>query len=291
MKEALAPFRVDIFDDNDVHTIFSDSVEKYDLLNGINKLLFLFSGGKDATFGLTMLIEYLNTNNLDIDLDVLMITYPLHVYFNENGEKHSIYRETVDYWKKQNINLKIIEPDDDDLPDADKYGCHKCKNVRMDAVSDFILNNVALLNNTAIVTGYTLYDAHAYMQEFAAISNYTYDLEYIKDELMKIKVLNYLHKVQIKEFLTNGMRIVRPLLQFKEDDISKYLTENSIPFINVPCKVSEHKIKRQYFKILNKMGADLNISYSGLLDFLKLNGVKYPKNFNDISTIFNFTDC
>ncbi|MCP4023390.1 MAG: hypothetical protein GY729_16215 [Desulfobacteraceae bacterium] len=286
-----AELKKESINQSDEYALFEESVESFGLLNGIDKILFLFSGGKDATFGLTMLTKYLKAHDLNIDLNILMITYPLHVYFHKNGIRRDIYQDTLDYWKTKNVHLSAIEPEEEDLPNFNTSGCHICKRVRMEAVTKFISKHIAVSENTAIVTGYTLYDAHAYMQEFSTTTNYTYDVNVIKNPKMKNKMLNYLHKMQIKENLSNGMQIIRPLLQFKEDVIRAYLAERNIPFINVPCKVADYKPKRQMFKLLNEMSGDLNITYGGLMNFLDSKGVVFPKNFNDISSKFDFTDC
>lgn len=145
--------------------------------------------------------------------------------------------------------------------------------------------------NIAIATGYTLYDAHAYLQEFALISNYTYDVNKIEDPSLKRKMLNCLHKIKMKETLPNGIRMIRPLLKFKENTIRDYLNYKDIPFVNVPCKVADYKPKRMIFKTLNEMTNELKITYDGLLSFLDKHSVNFPEDFDDIAAGTNFTDC
>ncbi len=35
-----------------LYATFCETIEKYDLFDGIDRIIFLFSGGKDATLGL-----------------------------------------------------------------------------------------------------------------------------------------------------------------------------------------------------------------------------------------------
>ena len=39
-----------------LYSVFCETVAKYELLSGIEKIVFLFSGGKDATLGLFFLL-------------------------------------------------------------------------------------------------------------------------------------------------------------------------------------------------------------------------------------------
>lgn len=275
----------------EVQRNFADGIENFDLLDGINNVVFLFSGGKDATFGLELLGNYVRSKKLDINLMALMINYPLHVYFDENGEMRDSYRKSLEYWESKDLTFHIIKPSHEDLPDSAKTECPLCKKVRMDAVQKVLAEVVESNERTAIVTGYTLYDAHAYMQEFTVLTDYTYEIEQIENPAIRNKVLNYLHKMRIKENLPNGLSIIRPLLKFKENTIRAYLSSRNIPFVDVPCKAADFKPKRLLFKTLNEMTNELAITYDGLLMFLEKHKVNFPENFRDISTQSYFSDC
>jgi tRNA(Ile)-lysidine synthase TilS/MesJ len=274
-----------------VREMFSETIEKFRLLEGINRLLFLFSGGKDATFGLKLLSEYIRESELDIKVEALMITYPKHVYYTYEDLRNDVFEQSLNFWSDQGVDLKIINPPVQDIQNNRAYGCGECKKVRMSMVETFIRESGIDRKGMAIVTGYTLFDAHAYIQEFGLVTNYSYQLDHDLLPEQKNKILNCLHKMRIQETLPSGVKILRPLLIFKEDTIKHYLKENDIPFINVPCNIADFKPKRNIFKTLNEMSSDLNITYDGLMAFLERNAVVFPEDFQDISNMYNFTDC
>ncbi len=274
-----------------VQKMFAETIEGFNLLRNINRILFLFSGGKDATFGLKLLSEYIRESELDIRVEALMITYPKHVYYTYAAIRNDVFERSLDFWKDQGVDLKIVNPPVQDIQNNKAYGCGECKKVRMSAVETFIRESGIDRKGAAIVTGYTLFDAHAYIQEFGLITNYSYQLDHNLLPEKKNKILNCLHKMRIQETLPVGAKILRPLLIFKEDTIKHYLNANDIPYIDVPCNVADYKPKRTIFKTLNEMSSDLNITYDGLMAFLKRNAVVFPEDFQDISNMYNFTDC
>ncbi|MGE5626896.1 MAG: hypothetical protein ACM3X7_02135 [Solirubrobacterales bacterium] len=273
-----------------LYTIFSETMKKYELLEGTEDIIFLFSGGKDATIGLYFLNQYIKRNDLDLNLRAVMVTYPTHVYFHEDGRETECFTSTKNFWKAQGVNLEVFISDTEDLRDGEVNGCKICKSARKQIVDKY-LNNATNKKKTAIVTGYTLYDILAYMDEISLVSNYNFKVSELKDKKAIKRVDNCLHKMKIKEDLPNGFRIIRPLAVFNEDDILEYVKENSIPYVNRPCKVSTAKHKRAYFKVLNIASPINNVSYEGVLNFLSKNEIEMPQNFDDIEYGNYFTDC
>jgi len=270
--------------------LFSNTIERYDLLEGIENVVYLFSGGKDATFGLYFINKYIKEKGLGVKLNAIMVTYPLHVYFEEDGKEADCYSRTKKFWKDQGVNLEVFISKEEDLKDGAIDGCKICKSARKKIVDNY-LNNVSMSEKTAIVTGYTLYDILAYMDEYCLVTNYNFDTSDIFDKKIINRIQNCLHKMKIKEELPNGFRIIRPLAVFKEDDILNYINAHSIPYTSRPCKVSSFKHKRAYFKVLNLASQINNSSYEGVMEFLSKNNVDLPNTFEDISYDNFFTDC
>jgi predicted phosphoadenosine phosphosulfate sulfurtransferase len=106
-----------------VREMFSETIEKFRLLEGINRLLFLFSGGKDATFGLKLLSEYIRESELDIKVEALMITYPKHVYYTYEDLRNDVFEQSLNFWSDQGVDLKIINPPVQDIQNNRAYGC------------------------------------------------------------------------------------------------------------------------------------------------------------------------
>jgi tRNA(Ile)-lysidine synthase TilS/MesJ len=265
-------------------------MKRYKLIEGMNRLVFLFSGGKDATFGLYMLKRYLDEYKISIKLDVVLVTYPQHVYFNENGTDTECYKDLKRYWKERGVKIKEFVSDTKDLDAGVANGCKICKGARK-SIIDPVLTEIEDKQTTAIVTGYTLYDALAYLDELCLVSNYNFDMKSISDQQTIQRINNCLHKMQIAENLPNGFRIIRPLVVNKESDILKFIKERKLPYINIPCNVAPLKHKRAYFDVLHLADHITNATYEGLMSFLATQGVEIPKKFDDIQFENYFTDC
>ncbi|MDR1461371.1 MAG: hypothetical protein LBI78_06990 [Campylobacteraceae bacterium] len=183
-----------------------------------------------------------------------MVTYPLHVYFMEDGSPAKCYTDTINYWQSRGINIQVFTPDFNDFTNDELYPCKICKNGRKYYVDPFIekySKSMGGATRIGIVTGYTLYDALAYMDEILLVSNFQYT-NVTKADNVKIqnRVKNCLHKMKAKEELPNGLVIIRPLINMHENKVVEYLLEEGIPYINRPCVVAKDKHKREILKRL-----------------------------------------
>ncbi len=275
---------------DEMYEMFCDTVEKFELLNGIENIVFLFSGGKDATFALYLLNRYIKDNSLVLPLKAVMITYPTHVYFEKDGSETDNFKEVTEFWRREGVEFLAFQSNRQDLAEGDVDGCKICKGARKELVDTF-LDAVADKETTALVTGYTLGDILAYLNEYCLVSNFNFDISSFSDDKTVRRITNCLHKMNIKEVLPNGFRLIRPLVVFKENDILHYLKENQIPYINRPCKVAPFKHKRAYFNVLNLVESINHTTYEGILGFLSKHNVKFPEQFDDISYSNFFTDC
>lgn len=273
-----------------LYSIFCETVAKYELLSEIEKVVFLFSGGKDATLGLFFLNKYIKERNLPISLEALMVAYPKHVYYIEDGTEADCFVETKRFWKEQQVSVKIFDSKECDFKDGEKGACKICKNARK-AIVDKYLDFYIESGNTAIVTGYTLYDALAYMDEICLASNFDFNNISPNDAVIINRVKNCLHKMKAKEKLPNGLTIIRPLIAMKENMIMDAVIDLNIPYINRGCKVATNKHKREYFKVLNVAEPIDNTTYEGLLSFLAKINIDLPETFEDVELGNYFTDC
>lgn len=273
-----------------LYSLFCKTVAKYELLSGIEKVVFLFSGGKDATLGLFFLNKYIKEKKLPISLEALMVAYPKHVYYLEDRTEADCFVETKKFWEEQQVNVKVFDSKECDFKDDEKGACKICKNARK-AIVDRYLDSYIESGNTAVVTGYTLYDALAYMDEICLVSNFDFNNISLDDVATLNRVKNCLHKMKAKEKLPNGLTIIRPLIAMKENMIMDAVINLNIPYISRGCKAATNKHKREYFKVLNVAAPIDNATYDGLLNFLAKINIDLPETFEDVELGNYFTDC
>lgn len=280
-----------LFENSDeMYGVFKNAIENYQLMKGIDNVVFLFSGGKDATVGLYFLNNYIKEKELKINLKTILVTYPQHVYYNSDGSETACFTRTKQFWSSNNVEIDIFDSRCKDLEDEAIEGCKVCKAARKEIVDKYI-KDIGNTGKTAIVTGYTLYDILAYLDEYCLMTNYSLDSSDTGNEKLAKRISNCLHKMKIKEELPNGFRIIRPLAVLKEDSIMNYINEHGIPFVNNPCKIGSKKHKRAYFNVLNLISRVNNASYEGVLKFLSKHNVELPETYEDIEYENYFTDC
>ena len=273
-----------------LYNTFCDTVEKHNLLKDIDKIIFLFSGGKDATLGLYFLQKYIKEQSLEINIETILVTYPLHCYFTESGSEAECFVALKNYWFEQDVVFHVFVPETSDIDPDDALACKTCKVTRKNFIDKF-LNNIDNKERTAIMTGYTLYDVLAFLDEILLITNY--DLKNYKQKSPEIvnRVENCLHKMSVREALPNGFRMIRPLVGFGEEDIRLCNKELDLPFSTVSCEAAKVKLKRQYFKVLDLANPTSNTTHDGVMNFLKEQKVEIPKTYHDIEYDNHFTDC
>lgn len=265
-------------------------LENYKLINK-EKVIFLGSGGKDATIGLYFLSKYIEEKKLDIELTVVLVEYPKHVYYDSEGNRTQEYMKYLEYCKTQEIDLKVYSCEQEDFEDNNLKGCYVCKQSRKNIIDKVLEEYCNKEGNVTIFTGYTLFDIMAYLEEFLILTNYTLTCNLDNNENYEKRIKNCLHKMAIREKLPNGNEIVRPLVFFKETDIKEYLIQYNIPYIKKECKVGKYKHKRAYFKSLEILDEINNVTYDKIMKLLEEKGVKIPENFDDIESNQYFIDC
>ncbi len=266
---------------------FFSVLEKYELLQELENVMCFFSGGKDATFGLYLLKKYADAHGLKIQFKAFMLLYPKHMYFDENGRERESFIQSVEFCKNIGVDLTTLHTNSDDLKENEP-GCHQCKNVRLELIHQIAKD---YLSKTAIMTGYTLYDIMAYIDRIAIATGYTFDLKRLEDEKLVRTVNAYLHKMQIKEKLPNGVTFIRPLLPFSDEVIRDYLERKKIKYMREQCLVSSLNYKRVYFNNLNLMKEFNPTRYEDLIAFLLKNGIELPTTYSDLESDIYFRDC
>jgi tRNA(Ile)-lysidine synthase TilS/MesJ len=219
---------------------FQSTIADYDPFSDIESFVLLFSGGKDCSFLLSMLLNCYPV--IAKNAEVICVTYPHHMYYNEVGD-FSSFQNVKNYWTSKGIRVNYITPINDDFDDNCKLGCSICKSSRK-AIIDPYLNKKD--TSVGILTGLTLFDALAYFHLLLARTRFNLDnFENLPDNI-KTFLIKTLHKLTIREVLPSKNVMLRPLLRFNEKEIKEYLTLEKIPYIDTPCKISNYKFKRSY---------------------------------------------
>jgi len=266
-------------------TKFQTVIKKFNLLNGVGEFVLLFSGGKDCTFLLDMLVNCFPS--VTSKLEALCVMYPHHMYCDMSGDLSS-FIDVKAYWAVRGVKITYVNPSYADFDDDDLSGCELCKVARKTVIDSHI---VAKTKGTGILTGYTLYDALAYfnMLLYATGLNLKTFKELPTESTTSL--VKTLHKVKARETLPSGKIMIRPLLWFNETEIKDYLSYKEIPYIDTPCKIAKYKFKRRYFSVLDVCTNSLP-SYDNILDALHRHDILLDKLPFDKMVADNFfVDC
>lgn len=269
---------------------FCSIVEQRRLFESVEQFLILFSAGKDCTMMLDLFLRYYDTHNLTGKISVFNSVYPKHMYYENNDEPTTNFQSVKDYWNKRGVQIKYVTPNCDDFDDDDQFGCRICKRSRKLIIDEYVN---ALPIKTAILTGFTMNDALAYLNMLLLYSNF--DISHLKKIPSNKRGTAYkaLHKMVLREELPNGKYMIRPLLPFHENEVQEYLRERGIPYITKSCKISKYKFKRKYSSAI-EIYPDCTASYEGIENFLSNNGINLNNgsiSFEDVKEDNYFIDC
>lgn len=265
-------------------------MEAYHLYDDIEHLFILFSGGKDCTMMLDLLLRYHEQFNVNLSYNIYSVLFPKHMYMDKSGNFRDNYIEIRDYWNNRGVNIRYDIPENDDFDDDDRFGCKICKRSRKQLIDSF-LNDFS--PKTGLVTGFTMYDALSYLNMM--LLRCDYDLSKMKElpGEERNETSRMLHKMSLREHFPNGKYIIRPILPFNEQEVCRYIVNNKLPYLTTPCKISKYKFKRLYSSALDLYDS-FPVTYKGMEAFLLRNGIKLNDNglsFEDVVDNNYFIDC
>lgn len=269
---------------------FKKIVETRALFDDINEFLLLFSCGKDCSMMLDLFFRYYRENKMTQKLVIFSAPFPKHMYYTGDGRETDNFAQIKKYWQERNVSIQYEVPSFDDFEDDDKYGCKICKRSRK-AVIDRFVNMFS--RNVGIVTGFTIYDALAYLNMLLLTCNFDVDNIKTLPEPLKSTTTKMLHKMSLREHLPNGKYMIRPMLPFTEQEVKAYLEATHIPYLTTPCKISKYKFKRLYSYALD-LYEDFPVTYEGMESFLKKCGIMLNDgglSFEDVEGDNFFIDC
>lgn len=269
---------------------FCDIIDKNKLFDDISSFVLLFSCGKDCSALLDMFLQYYNEHNMNQEFVIFSVQYPKHMYYDSNGRITSNFENIIKYWEKRGIEVRYITPPFDDFDDDDRDGCDRCKKSRKFEIDKFINS---LSDKVGILTGFTIYDALAYLNILLLKCNFDISKLTLMEESEKNNITRMLHKMSLKEFLPNHKYMIRPMLPFFEKEILSYLVNKNIPYLTSTCKINKYKFKRLYSNALN-LYDEIPVTYNGIENFLIKYGIKINNGnleFNDVEQYNYFIDC
>lgn len=269
---------------------FSKTIEERRLFEALNQFLILYSFGKDCTMMMDLFFRYYQEHSLSQPVSVFTVPYPTHMYFAENGELSNEVNRVIDYWDKRGVTIKIEAPACEDLDFNDKFGCKTCKAGRKPILDRYINS---FQGNTGILTGFTLYDALAYLTMLQLTCNYDIKILPSLEEPLRSTTSKMLHKMSLREHLPNGKFFIRPMLTFNEQDVHRYIDMCGLPHATAPCMIYKYKFKRMLSKGLDLYN-DFPVTYEGVENFLKTNGISLNDgglSFEDVENDNFFIDC
>jgi tRNA(Ile)-lysidine synthase TilS/MesJ len=217
-----------------------------------SEILVLFSGGKDSSVALDLLIQA--ASEFGFEPLVHAGAYPVHRYPFEERKRIS------DYWRGKGIEIRWHElaPDDAAIENSENP-CKVCQEIRKKMLAGFLEKRFSRWDTLVIVTSYSLWDLVSYSLE-QVLSNMLNSGEKTEKRFEET-AQRFFPVLHMKE----GYKIFRPLVTINDTDIQNHLEKQEIPTLTVKCKFGHLRPKRileDYYKT-----AGLNFDYGKLLNF------------------------
>ena len=214
----------------DIWAKFISSIQEYELIEENDNIMVCISGGKDS-FLLAKCIQELQRHG----------KFPFEAHFvcmdpGYNKENRKLIEENA---KLMNIPIEIFESDIFDVVvKQEKSPCYLCARMRRGC----LYNHAKELGCNKIALGHHMDD----VIETTLLSMF-YGSE-IKTMMPKLHSDNF-----------EGLELIRPLYQIREEDILQWVKYNELRFLNCACKfteettyIDEEKSKRKEMKKLIK---------------------------------------
>lgn len=224
------------------------------------KSLVFYSGGKDSSVALDFISRF--SKEFELDFEVHAGAFPNHRYTPDERERLS------SYWSGRGIPIiwHEFKESDKQLRDAENP-CLGCQKIRKKLLIQTIGSAYSEeLDNLALVISFSLWDLVGYTLEHILGDIYPGFGNKKGGEITKRFLetsQRFYPLIQMKE----GYTVFRPLLRYNGSDISKYIEENEIPVLSIPCEFKEYRPKRVLEAYYEKMG--LKFDYDSVFNFAK----------------------
>ncbi len=242
----------------DNQTILEDLSDK--------KVMIPYSGGKDSSVVLYLIQRA--AEEFDFSCEAHAVFFPAHVYSAGDVKK------IESFWHKRNvrINWHKVPVSDECLAEALRDGqtpCLTCIQMKKKFLLSQLGRMISDWNSIVIIMSYSLWDLVSATLEHisrATFSDKSYSSslrEKSSDERFIETAQRFYPLLKIK----GGPTIYKPLIKYNDQDIQKFISENSIPLTTTSCSYKEFRPKRIFATYYEK--TDLFFDYSKVLDFSK----------------------
>lgn len=219
-----------------------------------SEILVLFSGGKDSSAALDLLIQA--AAEFGFEPSVHAGAYPVHRYPFEERKRIS------SYWEKRETQIQWHElAEDDSAIENTENPCGACQEMRKKMLAQFLEKRGSQWDGLVIVSSYSLWDLVSYSLE-QVLGNMLNSGENT-GERFKETAQRFFPVLRLKE----GYKIFRPLVTINDTDIQNHLDRQRIPVLTAECKFSRLRPKRileDYYKT-----AGFQFDYAKLIDFME----------------------
>lgn len=223
------------------------------------KILFGFSGGKDSSLGLELILKA--KNDFGFDFEVHVGAFPVHRY--TIGER----RKIGSYWSSRGVDIvwHDVTETDDMIRDSNNP-CYLCQTIRRKLLKTLVNQEVNDLERLVIITNYSLWDIVSYSLEHILAREYS-DSHEIRDIRKSKRFRETAQRFYPILKMKEGYTVFRPLIKLNGCDIIHTLEKRNIPVLSIPCDFKEYRPKRVLEEYFEKMG--LRFDYNSVFKFAK----------------------
>jgi tRNA(Ile)-lysidine synthase TilS/MesJ len=224
------------------------------------KVLMLFTGGKDSSVILWMLLKA--SREFGFSFETSTGRYPLQVYPDAEVEKLDTY------WRNQGVEIKWHEVDASDelLSKAQLRGenpcplCHSIKRTRL-------LSHLKALeyewSDIVVILSFSLWDLVSYSIEYLVEGVYNVQSTPEHEQRMLITSHRFYPVTQLK----NGLTVFKPLLKYNNQEILQTVTKHGLPLSQVDCPFKRYTPKRILFDYYQQVNASFD--YNQVFNYVR----------------------
>jgi tRNA(Ile)-lysidine synthase TilS/MesJ len=229
-------------------------------------IMMLYSGGKDSSVVLH-LIQRASTE-FGFSFKTFAGIFPNHVFTLKDREKLD------SYWRAHDvtINWHTLQSTDVQLDAALSEGvspCLICNTAKKQALINFLKVESIELGSLVIIISYSLWDLVSASVEHTLTFNYS-----LSDAIPSVR-----HKSTEERFFEtaqrfypflkfkSGFAVFKPLIRYNDQDILKFISDESIPLLSTQCRFENYRPKRlfsRYYKRIN-----IKFDFEKVLEFSK----------------------
>lgn len=230
------------------------------------KVLILYSGGKDSSFCLDLMLQA--AAEFDFSIEAHAGAFPLHRYIEEERSRLGAY------WQNRGVQIQWhpVKTTDEALESA-QNPCLICQEVRKELMHELLEKWGHDWSKIVLIASYSLWDLVGYSLEHV-LSNLLSSTPF--SEKSRDRFFDTGQRFYPLLHMKEGYHVFRPLLHYNTPDILDYLKSHDIPILSVPCLYKEYRPKRILETYYHQFG--LKFDYDRVMTFAK-NVLGLPESF------------